>query len=111
MKKIPVPYLTRYGRQVIPWIHPDGTWIEGEEMCSYIGQFRRRAYVTHCKTNENVLCVAGIPDTYFSIPATTETEHGYITGKDNGNGLEFRPHTDQTQSPADYRKQYKKNCR
>ena len=111
MKKTPVPYITSYHRRVEPWIHSDGSWIEGEEMCRDIGLFRRRAWVTHSKTNKMILCKAAIPDTYFSIPATTETEHGYIAVKEGGIGLEFRPHTEQTQSPADYRKQYKKDCR
>lgn len=81
-----------------------------EEMCRDYGQFRRKARVFHSKTGELVTCRADIPDTYFSIPATTKTEHGYITGRDDGE-LEFRPHTFQdVQTPAEFRKQYKKDC-
>jgi hypothetical protein len=54
--------------------------------------------------------MGGIPDTFFSIPATTKEQHGYVTGRDDGE-LEFRPHTDQSQSPAEFRKQYKKDCK
>ena len=87
------------------------TYIDPEEKCKDYGYFSRRAKVFHCKTNELVICQASISDTFFSIPATTKDEHGYIAVRDDGE-LEFRPHTDQSnQSPAEYRKQYKKDCR
>lgn len=87
-----------------------GTWIDAEMVCSDIGQFRRRGKVRHCKTGQLVSVLGAIPDTYFSIPATTKTEHGYVTSADDG-ALEFRPHTEQTQSPAEYRKEYRRACR
>lgn len=86
------------------------TYIDPEENCRDIGQFRRKAKVYHSKTNELVLCMATIPDTYFSIPATTKNEHGYITGRDDGE-LEFRPHTEQNLTPAQFRADYKKRCK
>lgn len=86
------------------------TWIDREEVCRDIGQFNRRATVFHISTGKLVNCRAAIPDTFFSIPATTATEHGYITGRDDGE-LEFRPHTDQTKTPAEFRKEYRKRCR
>jgi hypothetical protein len=86
------------------------TWIQPEEMCRDYGQFRRKARVFHNVTGELVRCRADIPDTFFSIPATTKTEYGYITGRDDGE-LEFRPMKYQYVSPAEYRKQYKKDCR
>ena len=84
-----------------------GTWIEAEEACTDYGQFKRRARAIHEKTNELVDCRADIPDTYFSIPATTKTEHGFITSRDGGE-LVFIPHTEQTQTPAEFRKATKK---
>ena len=86
------------------------TSIQSEEVQSDYGQFRRKALAFHQKTGELVKCRGDIPDTFFSIPATTKTETGYITGRDDGE-LEFRPYTDQSQSPAAYRKQYKKDCK
>ena len=86
------------------------TFIESEEKCRDYGYFSRKATVFHSVTNELVKCIATIPDTFISIPATTKTEHGYITSRDDGE-LEFRPHTNQTeQTPAEFRKQYKKDC-
>ena len=72
--------------------------------------FTRQAIVFHSVTGKLVRCKATIPDTYFSIPATTKTEHGYIGSREDGE-LEFRPHTTQTLSPVEWRKQYKKDCR
>jgi hypothetical protein len=87
------------------------TRIDPEEKCKDYGYFTRNALVFHCKTGELVRCKASIPDTFFSIPATTKDEHGYIGLRDDGE-FEFRPHTDQSnQSPAEYRKQYRKDCK
>ena len=86
------------------------TSIEPEEKCRDYGQFNRKATVFRSVTGELVKCQAAIPDTFFTIPATTKMEHGYITVRDDGE-LEFRPHTSQIISPAEWRKQYKKECR
>ena len=90
-------------------VHPvivGETWIEGEEWCTDYGQFRRRGLVRHCETKKLVNVRLDIPDSYFSIPATTDTEHGYVTSTEEG--FEFRPHTDQTQTPTEFRKEVKK---
>ena len=77
-------------------------------MCSDYGKFERRGLVRHAKTGALVRVRMDIPDTYFSIPATTETEHGYVTTKElatlDQTEWEFRPHTEQTQTPAQFRK-------
>jgi hypothetical protein len=87
------------------------TFIDREEKCTKIGQFSRKSKAFHSKTNQLVICMATIPDTFFSIPATTEDEHGYIGLRDDGE-LEFRPHTDQGGiTPDQYRKNYKKGCK
>lgn len=86
------------------------TSIDLEEKCRDYGTFARKAKAFHSKTGELVTCRADIADTFFSIPATTETEHGYVTIRNDGE-LEFRPHTEQSETPAEYRKQYKKDCR
>lgn len=100
-----------YGQTVVPSYSPTRqTWIEGEMMCSDIGQFRRRGLAFHEKSGELVRFDGAIPDTYFSIPATTKTEHGYVTGREDGE-LEFRPHTKQTLSPVEYRKKYRERCK
>ncbi len=87
------------------------TCIEGEMMCSDYGKFERRGLVRHTKTKELVRVRLDIPDTYFSIPATTATEHGYVTTADEaGTGereFEFRPHTEQKVSPTQFRKDTK----
>lgn len=94
-----------YGMQILPVVMGN-TWIEGEMWCTDYGQFRRRALARHKKTNELVLCHADIPDTYFSIPACTESEHGYITSSETG--FEFNPDLDQSQPIKQWKKQYRK---
>lgn len=87
------------------------TKIDPEEVQSDYGQFRRKATVFYYKTENLVKCRADIPDTFFSIPATTETEHGFIGIREDGE-LEFRPHTNQAdESPAAYRKYYCSQCK
>ncbi len=84
------------------------TFIDREEKCTDLGQFSRKSKAFHSKTNQLVICMATIPDTFFSVPATTKDEHGFISLRDDGE-LEFRPHTDQGGiSPSQYRKAYKK---
>jgi len=94
-----------YGKPIQTLTHGE-TWLEGEEWNRDYGQFNRRGLVRHRKTGELVRVRADVPDTFFSIPATTETEHGFVTGNDKGE-LEFRPHTEQNQTPAEYRKKVK----
>jgi hypothetical protein len=83
------------------------TCIESEYLCSGYGQFARRGLVRHEKTRELVRVSLDIPDTWFSIPAVTKTEHGFITSREDESGaaeLLFVPHTDQTRTPAQFRK-------
>lgn len=95
-----------YGMPVHP-LTQGATWLEGEMWCTDYGQFRRRGLVRHSGTKELVRVRADVADTFFSIPATTDTEHGYVTGADSGE-LEFRPHTSQEQTPAQFRKELRK---
>ena len=98
-----------YGMAVLP-VHLGRTWIEGEMMNNDYGQFRRRGLVVHSKTRELVKVRLDVPDTYFSIPATTTTEHGFVTGKDNEgfSEFEFIPHTTQRVTPAQFRKELRR---
>lgn len=85
------------------------TWVDSEEVCSDIGQFRRKFRAIHQDTRCVVRGKAAVADTFFSIPATTVKEHGFLT---NENGvLVFVPHTDQSQTPADYRKECRQQCK
>lgn len=99
--------IIHYGKNIPPNICKGGTWIEAEEACSDYGQFKRKAIAKHNVTGELVNCRVDIADTFFSIPATTKTETGYITGTDLGE-LEFRPHISQDETPAQYRKSVKR---
>jgi len=85
------------------------TSIDSEGVQADYGQFRRRAKVFHRTTGELVACRADIPDTFFSIPATTKTEDGFISIRDDGE-LEFIPHTHQV-GPVQYRKDVRKAYR
>lgn len=106
MKKLPQPRTGNFmGMPILPTTQGP-TWLEGEMMCSDYGQFRRRGYVRHSVSKVLVLVRCDISDTFFSIPATTEREHGYVCG-DNGE-YEFRAHTEQTETPAQYRASIKR---
>lgn len=59
-----------------------GTWIESEEHAYPHGRMTRRGVAVHEHTGKKVRFVAGIPDTYFSIPARTlgsGAEKGFLT--------------------------------
>ncbi len=87
------------------------TWIDGEMVCTDHGKFERRGIVRHSKTGKLVTVKADVADTFFSIPATTQNEHGYVSVVDLGDygtELHFRPHTEQKQSPAAYRREVRK---
>jgi len=84
------------------------TWIEGEMMNLDYGQFRRRGLVWHSVTGELVQVRLDVPDTFFSIPATTETEYGFVTVKAKGEFM-FIPNDEQRVSPAQFRKDLKKS--
>lgn len=111
------PYLPRtvglYGCTAPAFTH-NSTWVESEMLCSDHGKFERRGLVRHSKTNQLIRVRADVPDTYFSMPATTKTEHGFVTCVDldeYGIELHFIPHTDQWQSPAQFRKETRKAYR
>lgn len=96
----------RYGMIAHP-MRAGETCLESESLCSDYGQFHRKGLVRHEKTRELVRVRADIPDTWFSIPATTESEHGFITSREDAAGaaeLLFIPHTEQTQTPTQFRK-------
>jgi hypothetical protein len=96
-----------YGMSIVPTYGAGTTtWVEGEMMNTDYGQFRRRGIVIHAGTQELVMVRLDVPDTFFSIPATTRAEHGYVTTNAKGE-FEFRPHTTQTVSPAQFRKDTK----
>ena len=102
----PLPRIGRHYGTKIPPVLMGTTWIEGEEWNTDYGQFQRRGLVRHSVTKELVKVRLDVPDTYFSIPATTDTEHGYVTSTETE--FEFRPHTDQKgMTPVEFRKSVK----
>jgi len=80
------------------------TWVEPEDCCTDYGQFRRKFRAYHKNTRCIVTGKADVADTFFSIPATTKAEHGFLTNDDGL--LVFYPHDDQTETPSDWRKAY-----
>ncbi len=70
------------------------TWIEAEEACYPSGRMLRRARVLFPDGKRRIV-QAGIPDTFFSIPAHGKFKGkyiaGYITIDDDGE-FEFRPY-------------------
>jgi hypothetical protein len=83
------------------------TSLDSESVQTDYGQFRRKGKAFHRVTGKLVSVRADIADTWFSIPATTATEHGYLSMNDEGE-LQFTPHTEQTETPAQFRKSLKK---
>lgn len=84
------------------------TWIEDETFCTDYGQFKRRGLVRYAKSRVHVPVRLDIADTWFSIPATTSKEHGFVTSEEDAEGARhfvFVPHTDQTKTPAQFRKE------
>ena len=84
------------------------THLMSEDVQTDYGQFRRKGKVFHRDTGKLVSVRADIADTWFSIPATTELEHGFISVNGDTKELQFTPHIQQTQTPAEYRKSLKK---
>ena len=85
------------------------THLMPEDVQNSYGQFRRKGAVFHRDTGKLVSVRADIADTWFSIPATTATEHGFVSINTDSGELQFIPHTEQTQTPAEYRKSVKKS--
>jgi len=88
------------------------TCLESECLCTYHGKFERKGVVRHKISQELIRVRADVADTWFSIPATTATEHGFIVVKDDRSDnkeLTFIPHTDQLkETPAQYRSRIRK---
>lgn len=104
------PFIPRtrgtYGQTAVPFV-TGGTVIESETLCTDYGRFERRGVVRHEKTSALVDVRLDVADTYFSIPATTARESGFVTVRDFGEygaDLVFVPHTAQNQTPAEYRR-------
>jgi hypothetical protein len=84
------------------------SYLMPESVQSDYGQFRRKGKVFHRVTGKLVSVRADISDTWFSIPATTVAEHGFLSMNDETKELQFTPHTEQTETPAQFRKSLKK---
>ena len=90
------------------------TQIESEGLCSDYGRFERKGEVRHVLSKQLVRVRADIADTWFSIPATTATENGYVTSREEADGskeLVFIPYTSQNERPAQYRARVRKESR
>ena len=85
------------------------TQIESEGLCTDYGRFERKGEVRHVLSKQLVRVRADISDTWFSIPATTATETGYVTSR--GDELVFIPHTSQSETPVQYRARVRKESR
>ena len=89
-----------YGMRTEAHVNPNGTWLEPEELCYPHGGMTRKAYALF-PDGEKRLVTCGIPDTYFSIPATPVKVNGSMMrgciGSDE-NGIKFVPFTSQDQS-------------
>lgn len=85
------------------------THLMPEDVQNDYGQFRRKGKVFHRDTGKLVSVCADIADTWFSIPATTANEHGFVSINTDLGELEFTPRTEQTQTPKEYRKSLKRS--
>lgn len=87
--------------------HSSGTWIEPEEYCYPNGGFHRRARVVVRQNPHNPISLpygeyrivrAGIPDTFFSIPARLrikgKTVKGFLSHDSSDGELMFTPEAD-----------------
>lgn len=73
--------------------YANGTWIEPEERSYPGGGMHRRARVMF--NGKLRMARAGIPDTYFSIPARCGSVAGWIGVDTDTNTLEFRANKPQ----------------
>jgi len=115
MKKKFIPRTVgRYFSVAYPLIVGD-TCIESEELCTDYGKFERKGEVRHKVSRELIRVRADIADTWFSIPATSDIEHGYVTAQEKVDGLRelvFIPHTNQLdETPAQYRARCRKDSK
>ena len=113
MKKKFIPRTVgRYLSVAHPLIVGD-TCIESEELCTGYGKFERKGEVRHRMSGELVRVRADLSDTWFSIPATTATEHGFVLLSClGGEEMVFIPHTNQLdETPAQYRARCRKDSK
>jgi len=85
------------------------TQIESEGFCTDYGRFERKGEVRHVLSKALVRVRADIADTWFSTPATTTTESGYVTLREEE--LVFIPYTSQSETPVQYRARIRKDSR
>lgn len=97
------PRTANFQGKVQPIVNGE-TWVEGEMMCSAYGQFRRRGLVRHKISKVLVKVRCDISDTTFSIPATTDKEHGFVSINPDTGEFEFTPHKDQSVTPSRFRR-------
>ena len=87
---------------------PLETFLEDEEKCKEVFSFSRKFSAFHSQTKRKVKGSATIADTYFTIPATTATQYGFLSSRADGE-LEFTPFSVQLVTPKEFQKQYKKS--
>lgn len=81
---LPEPRRGHYlGMPIVNLQFSDGTWLEGEEFCYPSGGMKRRAYA-RCVDGRKLLFKAGIPDTFFTIPATGRKVKGFLSIDETG---------------------------
>ena len=99
-KQAPTPRESNYlGMRDWARIEANGTWLEPESLCYPHGGQPRYAYA-QCPDGVNRKVKCGMPDTWFSIPASVVIRGKYITGyvcfEDayaDGHIVTFRVHT------------------
>lgn len=92
MKPTPKPRSGRYYGMPIHNVEgANDTWLEGEEFCYPNGGMTRRCFAL-CADGERRVVKCGIPDTYFSIPATARVHGKRVSGyvdSDETEGFRF----------------------
>jgi hypothetical protein len=76
-----------YGAPIHNIEREDGTWLEGEEFAYPNGGMTRRCYALW-EDGQKRLVKCGIPDTFFSVPASGrrrgKTVPGFVTSNEQG---------------------------
>jgi hypothetical protein len=62
-----------------PHFGKEGTWLEPEEWCYPRGNMTRRC-LAKCEDGKLRVCKCGLPDTFFSIPASARIAGKYTKG-------------------------------
>lgn len=70
-----------------------GTFLRDEEVCYPDGKMRRKGAAIHAESGRLVAVRAGIADTYFTVPARSGKERGFLTVEEDGEGrfIVFHP--------------------